>query len=134
MSAHLSGSPVVHWLVLAAAGAAGTVARAAVTDVAVRLCGTAFPWGTLGVNLLGAAAFGGLAAAGRARLGLPPGLEAVLLVGLLGGFTTFSSYAFQAVELWLAGRHSVAIAYVLASNTLGLAAVWAGLRLAGAPA
>ena len=125
-----SGSSLAHWLALAAAGAAGAVARAAVTDLAARLLGTAFPWGTLAVNVLGAAAFGGLVAAGRGRLGLPPGLDAVLLVGLLGGFTTFSSYAFQAFELWTAGRHATAAAYVLASNALGLAAVWGGMRLA----
>lgn len=130
MSAQHFASPLVHWLVLALAGAAGTVARAILTDLAVRLFGPSFPWGTLGVNVLGAAAFGVLAAAGRTRLGLPPGLDAVLMVGLLGGFTTFSSYAFQAVEMWTAGRHSAAVAYVLVSNALALAAVWAGLRLA----
>lgn len=124
------GSSLAHWLALAAAGAAGTLARAALTDLASAVCGTAFPWGTLGLNVLGAAAFGGIVAAGRGRLGLPPGIDAVLLVGLLGSFTTFSSYSFQAVELWMAGRHATAAAYVLASNALGLAAVWGGMRLA----
>ena len=124
------GPSLAHWLALGAAGAAGTLARAALTDLAVRLFGTGFPWGTLAVNVVGAAAFGGLVAAGRTRLGLPAAVEGALLVGLLGGFTTFSSYAFQAVELWMAGRHATAAAYVLASNALGLAAVWGGMRLA----
>ena len=126
----LPPSPLSHGLWLALAGAAGTLARAAVTDVAVRLAGPAFPWGTALVNVLGALAFGAIVAAGRSRATLPPGLDGVLLVGLLGGFTTFSSYAFQAVELWQSGRQAAAAAYVIGSNALAFLAVWAGSRLA----
>jgi len=123
--------PPVHWLLVALGGAVGTLARAAVSELAVRLCGSAFPWGTLIVNLLGAMAFGAVVGAGRARGGVPPTLEAVLLLGLLGGFTTFSSYTFQAVALWESGRHAAAAGYVVASNLIGFLAVWFGLRLAG---
>ena len=55
----------------------------------------------------------------------------ILLVGLLGGFTTFSSYAFQSVELLEGGRPLTAVAYVIGTNIAALAAVWAGLRIAG---
>ena len=49
---------IVHWLLLAVAGGLGTVARAGVTNLAVRLFGTGFPWGTLAVNILGALLLG----------------------------------------------------------------------------
>lgn len=120
----------LEWLLLALAGGAGTVARGLLTALAGRIFGADFPWGTLAVNLLGALAFGFVVAAFRSRLVPAPGIETVLLVGLLGGFTTFSSYAFQALEMWQAGRPGAAAAYMLVSNLLGLAAVWAGLRLA----
>ena len=120
-----------HWIALALAGGLGTVARAGVTTVATRLFGTGFPWGTIAVNALGALAFGVIVGATRSRVTLPQGIETILLVGLLGGFTTFSSYAFQAVELWESGRPGLALASVVASNLLGFVAVWGGLRLAG---
>lgn len=121
----------LEWLLLAVAGGLGTVARALITALAGRLCGGDFPWGTLAVNLIGALLFGAIVAAGRARVVLPPGIETVLLVGLLGGFTTFSSYAFQAFDLWQQGRPGAALVYVGVSNLLGVLAVWSGLRLAG---
>lgn len=124
-------STVGHWIALALAGALGTVARAGVTTVATRLFGTGFPWGTIAVNGLGAFAFGLIVGAARSRVAVPHGIETILLVGLLGGFTTFSSYAFQAVELWESGRPGMALASVLVSNLLGFAAVWVGLKLAG---
>ena len=123
-------STVGHWIAIALAGALGTVARASVTILATRLFGTGFPWGTIAVNALGALCFGVIVGASRSRVSLPQGVETILLVGLLGGFTTFSSYAFQAVELWQSGRPGLALAYGLASNLLGFAAVWGGLKLA----
>jgi fluoride exporter len=120
-----------HWVALALAGGLGTVARAGVTTVATRLFGTGFPWGTIAVNLLGALAFGVIVGVTRSRVSLPEEIEKILLVGLLGGFTTFSSYAFQVVELWESGRPGLAIASVVVSNLLGFVAVWGGLKLAG---
>jgi len=124
-------STFAHWIALALAGGLGTVARAGVTTVATRLFGTGFPWGTIAVNILGALAFGVIVGATRSRVSLPEEIEKILLVGLLGGFTTFSSYAFQVVELWESGRPGLAIASVVASNLLGFVAVWGGLKLAG---
>jgi CrcB protein len=113
---------------LAAAGAGGTLLRVGLTTLAVRLLGPGFPWGTLAVNLLGSFAFGLVFAAVRARGGLSVEVEAILLVGLLGGFTTYSSFAFQTTEMLQHGRLPAAAAYVLATNLVGIAAVWAGLR------
>jgi len=120
-------SHVVHALLLATAGALGTLVRAGCTTLAVRLWGPAYPWGTLGVNVVGCFAFGVVWAFARGRH-LPHGTETVLLVGLLGGFTTYSSFAFQAAEMLQSGRWGAAVSYVPATNVIGLAAIWAGLR------
>lgn len=117
-------------LLVALAGAVGTLLRMGLTTLAVRLCGGDFPWGTLTVNLLGSFAFGLVFGLVRSR-GLAPAQEVVLLVGLLGGFTTYSSFAFQSLELVSLGRMTAALAYVVVTNVLGIAAVWAGLRLTG---
>jgi CrcB protein len=121
---------ITHAVWLAIAGAVGTLARALVAEFAVRLCGVGFPWATLLVNLSGSFLFGVVATLGRERL-LPVGFETVILVGLLGGFTTYSSFAHQGFELFAAGRHATAVAYIAATNALGLAAVWAGTEAAG---
>lgn len=120
-----------HGVLLAVAGAAGTLLRAGCHAVTVRAVGAGFPWSTLFVNVSGSLAFGVIFAWSRSRGLLPAGLETVLLVGLLGGFTTFSTFAFQTVEMAEAGRPAAAIAYILATNLAALAAIWVGLRLGG---
>ena len=117
--------PHVFWL--AVGGGLGTLARAGVTAVAMRWLGRDFPWGTLAVNLLGSFLFGLIAALGRGRVGLPAGLERVVLVGFLGGFTTYSSFSFQSVELLQQDRLTVALAYLGGTVVIGLLAVWSGL-------
>jgi len=119
--------PVVDIALVALAGAVGTLLRVGCTALAVRCFGPMFPWGTLAVNVAGSFAFGAIYSAVRSR-GLPSELDAILLVGLLGGFTTYSSFAFQSVEMAESGRGPAAAAYVIATTLLGLAAAWAGLR------
>lgn len=121
----------VHFAILAAAGAFGTLLRAGCTLLADRLVGHAFPWGTLAVNVAGSFAFGLIYAMTRSRGWLSGPHEMILLVGLLGGFTTYSSFAFQTVEMLTHGRAAAALAYVVATNVSALAAVWAGLRTFG---
>jgi len=123
-------SPAVA-LWLAAAGAAGTLLRAAANGVALRLFGPAFPWGTIAVNVVGSFAFGAIYGVARSRGGISTAHETVILVGLLGGFTTYSTFAFQSVEMLQAGRLVPAVAYVVGTNVAALAATWAGLRLFG---
>ena len=118
----------VHFLMLAAAGAAGTLLRAGCTALAVRFCGPSFPWGTLVVNVVGSFAFGAIHALARSRGWLTNPQEVILLVGLFGGFTTYSSFAFQSVEMLAHGRPTAALAYVVTTNVAAIAAVWAGMR------
>ena len=120
---------LAHLVGIACAGALGALLRAGCNAAALRWLGGGFPWGTLAVNVAGSFAFGIVAGYARARGGLPSGLETILLVGLLGGFTTYSSFAFQSVELLEQGRSAAAFAYVAATNVAAIAAAWAGLRL-----
>ncbi len=112
-------------LLVALGGALGSVARYGVGLMAARIFGIAFPWGTLAVNILGGLLMGILAA----RLGpQQEELRLLLGVGLLGGFTTFSTFSLEALRLM---EHAPfhALTYVGASLVLSLAACWAGLML-----
>lgn len=86
-----------------------------------------FPAGTLAVNLLGCLAIGFLAAWLEERGAVDPALRVFLLVGVLGGFTTFSSFGFETVALVRDGNFALAATNVAASVGGGLAGVWAGL-------
>ena len=116
-----------HAIWLAVGGGLGTLLRVLVTMLAVRLCGRDFPWGTFAVNLFGSFLFGLVVALGRGRMSLPAGLEIILLVGFLGGFTTYSSFAFQSYELLQEGKPVLAGAYMAGTTISGLAAVWVGV-------
>ena len=119
---------IVNALLIGAAGAIGTLVRAGCTTLATRLLGSGFPWGTIFVNVVGSFVFGLLFTLARTRA-MPAEPAVVLLVGLLGGFTTYSSFAFQSAEMLTGGRPAVALVYVLATNVLSIGAVWAGLRV-----
>ncbi len=108
-------------------GFAGTLGRYLLGGLVVRWKGGAtFPWETLVVNVLGCAVSGLLAALAEER-GLFAGTtRAVLFVGVLGGFTTFSSFAYETVQLARDGQLASALASVALQLGLGLGAVWAG--------
>lgn len=122
---------IAHYALLAVAGACGTLLRAACNTLAIRWLGTGFPAGTMAVNVLGSFLFGTIMGLARSRGAPPTGLETVLLVGLLGGFTTYSTFAFQSFELLENGRPLAGIVSIVGTNIAALAAVWAGLRLCG---
>jgi CrcB protein len=123
--------PFTHLALLALAGAVGTLLRAGCTTLATKLLGIGFPWGTLAVNVAGSLAFGLLVGLARTRGTIAVGVETILLIGLMGGFTTFSSYAFQSMEMLTGGRAVQAVAYVVVTNIAALVAVWLGIRIAG---
>ncbi len=115
---------------VALGGAAGALARYLVSLAAERL-GESWAWGTFGVNLLGCLLVGVAIALlttpeGAPRWDASPALRAAVLVGFLGAFTTFSTYAWEAFDMISSGKTARAAAYLLASNALGLAAVWVG--------
>lgn len=115
-------------LIAGAGGFVGSAARYALsTWVTTRLAsGTLFPWGTLSVNILGSLAIGVLVGA-MVELGdLSERARLLLVVGMLGGFTTFSAFSNETFALARAGQGAMAAGYVAASIAAGLAAVWAG--------
>jgi len=105
-------------------GGVGSVARFAVDGAVSRKAPADFPYGSLAVNLLGAFLLGVL-------LGAAAGPNAYRLVatGLLGAFTTFSTWMFESRRLTENGRFRAAAANVAMSLVLGLLAVWIGRRL-----
>ncbi|MEP7027609.1 MAG: fluoride efflux transporter CrcB, partial [Candidatus Eisenbacteria bacterium] len=111
-------------------GALGTLLRFALGGWIQGTSGGAFPWGTLVVNVAGCAAIGAVAA-GADRGGIAPAFRSVLQVGLLGGFTTFSSFGLETFRLLAAGQSGRALAYLGATNAACVAAVWIAFRLFG---
>ena len=112
-------------LLVALGSAVGGVARWALAGWIDGRAGPGFPWGTLAVNVLGGLAIGAAAALlGRESLRL------LLITGVLGGFTTFSSYSLQTMQLLQGDRYGAAAGYALGSMLACLLACWAGWALA----
>jgi len=120
------------YLWVALGGALGSVARYACSGLAVRWLGSGFPWGTLFVNVSGSFAIGLLAALvtsdGRPLLGSDA--RAFVMVGVLGGFTTFSSFSLETLNLARGGAIGAAGGNVALSFGLCLAGAWLGFAAA----
>ena len=82
------------------------------------------------MNVSGSFLIGFLGAAFDSRLPVPPETRAAALVGVIGGYTTFSTFSFETFSLIQGGRFWLAALYASASVLLGLAAVWTGVRMA----
>jgi CrcB protein len=114
-------------LAVAIGGAIGATARYAVVGLAGRWLGDGFPWGTLAVNVLGCLVMGILTEAMAIKWSVGPELRALLTVGILGGFTTFSSFALDAAMLNDRAAFGIATIYIVASVLLSLFGFYAGL-------
>jgi CrcB protein len=117
------------WLLIAAGGALGSILRFLLQGWVQRLAGGTFPFGTLAVNVLGSALLGFLAAAFAGPVLVREHYRFGLTVGILGGFTTFSTFELETFNLASAGQHRLAVANVALSCGLGFLAVLAGYRL-----
>jgi fluoride exporter len=120
-------------LVFLGAGIGGAL-RHGVNVGCARMCGTAFPWGTLTVNVVGSFIMGAIAGwlASKAGEAWSQPLRLFLTTGILGGFTTFSAFSLDAVLIWERGQSGLAATYVTASVLLSIAGLVAGLCLARA--
>jgi len=117
-------------IAIAAGGAAGALLRFGISTGTYNLLGRQFPYGTLVVNVLGSLLMGILFVLLSERLALGAEWRAGLLVGMLGAFTTFSTFSFETIALLEEGRWLGATTNVAASVLLCLAATWIGLSLA----
>lgn len=112
------------------AGFIGTIGRYWLSGVVARRYGETFPLGTLLVNLIGCFLVGLLFYLLNERFVVNPTLRTVVLIGFLGGFTTFSSFGLQTFTLLQDGEFGLAALNLTASNFVGLVLVWAGYTLA----
>jgi fluoride exporter len=114
---------------VAAGGAAGAVARYMVASHVGHWLGTGFPWGTFAVNVIGCAIMGMLTEVFALAWSPNPEIRALLTVGLLGGFTTFSAFSLDTVLLMERSQWIPALGYVLGSVFLSIAGFVIGMRL-----
>jgi CrcB protein len=111
---------------IALAGLVGTLIRYWLSGLVARQYGETFPWGTLVVNLIGSFLAGAIYYLADERFLISPTLRTIILIGLLGGLTTFSSYGLQTFTLLRDGEIGLATLNIAVSNVLGLFMVWAG--------
>jgi len=114
-------------LAIAAGGATGAVLRFWMSSGVYSLLGRGFPYGTLVVNVLGSLLMGVLSVLLIERLNLGPEWRAAILVGLLGGFTTFSTFSLETLNLIEVGEHVKALTNVAFSIVLCVGAAWVGV-------
>lgn len=122
---------MIPYLYVAAGGALGSIARYWMATAVDGRLQSVFPWGTLAVNVLGSFIIGILAAMaeGGTRWGLSDEGRLLLMVGICGGFTTFSSFSLQTLGLIREGLLLRAGGNIALSALLCLLATWAGLAL-----
>ncbi len=120
---------MIKYLSLAVGGAIGTVIRAFVSASTQNFFpSSVFPWGTLAVNLSGSFIIGVLAGLYEADF-FSAGMRTFLFIGLIGGFTTFSAFSLETVNLIRSGELRYAFINVAASNFLGIALAFGGVYL-----
>ncbi|HEX8494053.1 MAG TPA: fluoride efflux transporter CrcB [Pyrinomonadaceae bacterium] len=117
-------------MLIGLAGLIGTLSRYWLASVVARRYGETFPTGTLVVNVIGCFLAGLLFYLMQERFQANQTMQAVVMIGLLGGFTTFSAYGLQTFTLLRDGELVLAALYLFASNTIGLLMVWAGYTVA----
>lgn len=117
-------------LLVAIGGALGAVSRYGLGGLVHRFTPPDFPYGTFVVNIVGCLVFGVLAGLAEQRFALGPQARAFLLIGVLGGFTTFSSFTFESFQLLRDAEVARAFINIAGQVVIGLAALWAGFVLA----
>ncbi|KKL17840.1 hypothetical protein LCGC14_2481510 [marine sediment metagenome] len=116
-------------LLLAMAGALGTLARYGLARAVQRMIGMELVWGTLAVNVIGCFAFGLIMALASGRASITPEARIIILVGFMGAFTTFSTFIFETNQLLDQARWLHAAGSVILHNTVGILVLFAGLAL-----
>ena len=120
---------MTRFVLICCGGAVGTGARYVLGGLAVRWFGPDFPYGTLIINVLGSFLIGVVQQIGLTSLLIPDTLRVVLAIGVMGGFTTYSSFSYEAIKLIESGSWVAATAYVAVTTALCLGGCTAGLAL-----
>ncbi|NLX97985.1 MAG: CrcB family protein [Rhodopirellula sp.] len=115
------------WMALA--GGLGTLARYWFAGMVQNAAGTFFPWGTAVVNLTGCLLFGLLVAVMEGRFAFSGETRAILLVGFMGAFTTFSTFVFETEQLLANSEWALAAGNLTLQNLVGIFALLLGLTL-----
>lgn len=122
---------LIHVLLVGSGGFIGAVLRYGLAGLVQNRASLAtFPHGTLAVNLIGCFLIGSLAGLVDTRQLFSPEFRIFALIGLLGGFTTFSTFGYEAFVMLRAGEYVRSASYVVLHVVLGLALVWSGYLLA----
>ncbi len=114
---------------LAIAGAAGTLARYGAVVAFARYAPSGFPWGVFAVNIAGSLLFGIIWVGSEERGLISPNARLIALTGFMGAFTTFSTFAFDNVQLARGGSWLYMAGNLFVTNAAGVLAVLAGFRL-----
>jgi CrcB protein len=122
------------WIAVGVGGAIGSMARHTVNMLMARWLEQAVPWATFTVNVVGCLIIGALAGSiATGRLALSPTMRTFVFVGLLGGFTTFSSFGLDTFTLGHGGNHTAAFWNTIGQVGLGVGGVWLGFYLSLPP-
>ena len=104
---------------IATGGAIGAVSRFILSKTVSQLLGFGFPWGTLAVNLIGSLLIGALWAISE-KYELPENVSSLIFIGILGSFTTFSSFSMETLQLFRLGQLNIVLLNILAQNIFGI--------------
>lgn len=116
---------MLKFLIIAGGGAVGALLRYIVSGIAYKYSYVFFPFGTLAVNLIGSFSIGFLWEISE-RIFIAPDIRLFLFIGVIGAFTTFSTYGLETFNLFRDGEIKFAILNILISNILGIALVFIG--------
>jgi CrcB protein len=119
------------WVAVAIGGALGSMARFWLTGAMTTLTGPRFPWGTLLINVLGSFVIGLVAGITLTpvRISMHPDIRIFLMTGVCGGFTTFSAFSLQTLDLLQTGNVVPAFGYAIGSVILCVVATYCGWLL-----
>lgn len=120
---------MIKLLLLLGGGALGTFFRYFISGLPHKYTDTVFPWGTLLVNISGAFIIGLIWGVFEER-GISPNIRTFIFIGVLGGFTTFSTFALETMNLFKEGAFKLGFMNILANNLLSIVLVFGGFILA----